>query len=95
MADPVVVLDVSDLEPPEPLLRALAALEQLPEGHFLRMIHRMKPRLLYERLPELGFQADTRQGKDGRCEVYLWREGDAEAAQAAARAAASLPPWRE
>jgi len=95
MAGPVVDLDVSDLEPPEPLLRTLAALKQLPEGHYLRMIHRMKPHLLYEHLPDLGFLADTREGRDGRCEVYLWREGDAAAAQAASQAAAGLPPWRE
>jgi len=95
MTGKVVDLDVSDLEPPEPLLRTLEALEQLPEGYCLRMIHRMKPRLLYERLPERGFLADTREGKEGRCEVYLWRRGDAQAARAAARAASELPAWRE
>lgn len=95
MAQGVVDLDVSDLEPPEPLLRTLAALKKLPEGHCLRMIHRMKPRLLYERLPELGYLADTREGKDGRCEVYLWRSGDEKAARSAAEAMAGLRPWRD
>ena len=91
----LVDLDVSDLEPPEPLLRVLEALRRLPEGHCLRMIHRLQPRLLYGQLPELGFLADTREGEGGRCEVYLWRKGDAQAEQLARQAAGSLPPWRD
>ncbi len=88
-------LDVSDLEPPEPLMRTLERLRALPPGHALRMIHRMKPCLLYDHLPELGFRADTREGRDGRCQVYLWREGDAPAEAAARRLAADLPAWRD
>lgn len=95
MSKPVVDLDVSELEPPEPLLRTLEALERLPGGYCLHMIHRMKPRLLYERLPRLGFVADTREGAGGRCEVFLWRQGDEEAARAARAAAGDLPPWQE
>ncbi|HIE54278.1 MAG TPA: DUF2249 domain-containing protein [Chromatiaceae bacterium] len=88
-------LDVSELEPPEPLLRVLEALEELPRGYCLRMIHRLKPRLLYEHLPRLGFLADTREGEKGRCEVYLWRKGDKQAEDLVRREAGELPPWRE
>ncbi len=91
----VVDLDVSDLEPPEPLETTLERLRTLPEGHALRMIHRMKPCLLYDRLAELGFESDTREGRDGRCQVYLWRRGDAPAEAAARRLAGGLPPWRD
>ncbi len=34
-----ILLDVSDLEPPEPLTRALDTVEQLTAGQYLRMLH--------------------------------------------------------
>ena len=95
MAEPLEILDVSALEPPEPLLRAVAALERLPRGKVLHMIHRIRPCLLYPEAERLGFEADTRQGPGGRCEVFLWRRDDPEAAKAARQAAATLPPWQE
>ncbi len=95
MAEALVDLDVSDLEPPEPLLRATVALQNLPRGKALHMIHRLRPRLLYPEAERLGFESDTRQGPDGRCEIFFWRRDDPAAARAARTAAAALPPWRE
>ena len=37
------VLDVSDLEPPEPLERILDALDQLGTGDWLHVRHRREP----------------------------------------------------
>ncbi len=95
MAETLETLDVSTLEAPEPLLRAVAALERLPRGKALRMVHRLKPCLLYPEAERLGFEADTRQGPDGSCEIFFWRRDDPQAAAAARAAAQALPPWRE
>ncbi len=89
------LLDVHTLAAPEPLVLALAALNELPSGSYLRMRHRMKPCLLYDRIEPLGFGHDTRRGADGMCEVFIWRYDDGGAAAAARAAAAALAPWFE
>lgn len=55
-ADDVIVLDVRGLEPPEPMVHTLAALERLPHGHTLVQINERVPRFLLPRLEEQGFQ---------------------------------------
>lgn len=87
------VLDVSELEAPEPLVQALAALQQLPDGAYLHLRHRMKPCHLYGHLAEQGFDSDTRQGEAVACEVFIWRRREPAARDAAMAAAAALPPW--
>lgn len=86
-------IDVSALGPPEPLVLTLAAVEQLQQGEYLRMHHRMKPCLLYDELNQRGYDHDTRRAADGMCEVFIWRQGDGAAAAAARGTAAALPPW--
>jgi uncharacterized protein (DUF2249 family) len=51
----VVELDVRGMEPPEPLLRTLAALDALPPGSTLVQLNHRTPRHLLPRLEELGF----------------------------------------
>lgn len=87
------LLDVSELEAPEPLLRAIDALQRLPAGDYLRFCHRMQPCHLYRFLADNGFDAETRQGQRCECEVFIWRRGDEAAATQAATAAHALPPW--
>jgi hypothetical protein len=89
------LLDVSELGPPEPLVQALAALQELPEGSYLRLRHRMKPCHLYAHLEQQGFEADTRQGEVAACEVFIWRRTESDARQAALAAASLLKPWQE
>lgn len=80
------VLDVSDLEPPEPLVQTLAAAEALPSGDYLRMLHRRDPCLLPANLQARGFAFVQRPGRRTAVEVFIWRDGDV-LAEAAARAA--------
>lgn len=87
-----VVLDVSELEPPEPLLQSLAATDRLERGDYLRLLHRRRPCLLYDNLQQRGFACETRAGRVVACEVFIWREGDEEAARAARAIAATLSP---
>lgn len=89
------VLDVSELEAPEPLVKALGAIKKLPKGTYLRLLHRMKPCYLYGHLAEQGFESDTRQGEEVACEVFIWRRTDETARAAAVAAASVLKPWKE
>lgn len=84
------ILDVSDLEPCEPLERILATIPNLQTGEYLRVLHRMEPHPLYPILTREGYAWLTQEGRDVvQIEVYIWRNTDAQA-EAAARAGAKL-----
>jgi hypothetical protein len=82
------VLDVSELEPPDPLVLTLAAADELVPGAFLRMLHRRDPCLLPDNLRQRGFRFLQRPGVRTAVEVFIWREGDAAAEQAVQHAMA-------
>ncbi|MCK4675140.1 MAG: DUF2249 domain-containing protein [Gammaproteobacteria bacterium] len=77
-----VLLDVSDLEPPEPLVQTLEAAEQLKPGQYLRMLHRRDPCMLFSNLDDNHFKYFQRKGSTTAVEVFIWPENDAEAAAA-------------
>jgi len=68
-----IVLDVRGLEPPEPLVKVMDALETLPPGDRLRMVHNREPYPLYGILQEDGYQYRTETFADGRVEIVIWR----------------------
>jgi uncharacterized protein (DUF2249 family) len=57
----VVVLDVRDLEPPEPMVRTLEALQDLPAGGTLVQLNARVPQFLLPRLTEAGFEYEVRE----------------------------------
>ena len=70
------VLDVSELEPCEPLERALASSQALPDGDYLRGIHRREPHVLFPLLEKSGFASYCRQDGAAGYEIFIWRERD-------------------
>jgi uncharacterized protein (DUF2249 family) len=68
-----VRLDVRNLEPPEPMLRTLAALEQLPAGHRLVQINQRVPQFLLPILAERGFAWQIEEPEAGLVLVRIWR----------------------
>jgi len=66
------VLDVSDLEAPEPMEQVLSFLENLKCGEYLRMLHRREPFPLYAILKERGFAFDIFFGKSTNFEILIW-----------------------
>ena len=70
------VLDVRELEPPQPMVRVLAALRELPRGSWLLMKHRRVPVPLYPILDEQGFEHRTRPNDAGEVEVRIWHTDD-------------------
>jgi len=80
--DHEIVLDVSDLEPPEPLERVLAAIETLAPGQYLRMLHHREPFPLYTILEDSGFRYSVREGQETLFEIFIWRRSDVEATAA-------------
>ncbi len=66
-----VTIDVSDLVPPEPMIRILEALEELGAGEALLVHHVRRPVYLYPRLDELGYAYRTRELGPGRVELLI------------------------
>lgn len=63
--DDVIILDVRGLEPPEPMVRTLEALAELPRGKTLVQLNVRVPQFLLPRLEERGFTYEVReQGPD-------------------------------
>lgn len=70
-----VVLDVRDLEPPEPLERALEAICSLKDGQRIRMIHWREPHPLYAILEREGLAHRTVVTDAGNFEILIWHPG--------------------
>jgi uncharacterized protein (DUF2249 family) len=69
--DDVVVLDVRGLEPPEPMLRTLAALEGLPPGATLVQLNVRVPQFLLPLLEERGYSYEIREQDESLVRVFI------------------------
>jgi uncharacterized protein (DUF2249 family) len=74
-----ITIDVSELVPPEPMIKILTALEELPAGGSLLVHHVRRPMHLYPRLDELGYRHETRDIGPSRVEVLIEKPADGEA----------------
>ena len=66
-------LDVRGLEPPQPMVRTLAALETLPEGHELVQVNVRVPQFLLPALAERGFVFEVDESQPDRVLVHIRR----------------------
>jgi TusA-related sulfurtransferase len=67
----VVVIDVRGLEPPEPMVRTLEALERLAPGATLVQINERVPQFLLPVLEERGFTYDVREQEEGVTRLFI------------------------
>jgi uncharacterized protein (DUF2249 family) len=72
-ADDVTVLDVRGLEPPEPMVRTLAALRELPPGGTLVQLNVRVPQFLLPQLEEQGFTWEIREQSDDLVRLFIRR----------------------
>ncbi len=70
----LVHLDVCGLEPPEPLERVLAALDQLQPQQRLSMLIDREPLPLYRILTNNGYAHQTRTRPDFLYEILIWKD---------------------
>jgi uncharacterized protein (DUF2249 family) len=75
-----VTIDVSELVPPEPMVKILQTLETLPANGRLLVHHVRRPIHLYDRLNEMGYAHDTRELKPGQVEVLIQKPESASTA---------------
>ncbi|MYN16447.1 DUF2249 domain-containing protein [Rugamonas sp. FT107W] len=74
------LLDVGGMEPPEPMVRILDALDTLGPDERLRVLIDRNPIPLYRVLQRYGFEYRTTQLEDLRFEVLIWLVPDAPSA---------------
>lgn len=67
-----IVLDVSDLPAPEPFDRIMQTLSKLTKPHYLKVVHRKQPLLLYQPLQNLGFKFHVQKGVTQPFEIFIW-----------------------
>ena len=70
-------LDVRGLEPPQPLVRILEALDALAPGDRLEVLIDRRPMLLYPRLDALGFGHTTEERAPGQFRVVITSSDEA------------------
>ena len=71
--DHTVWLDVRGLQPPEPLVRTLAALETLSDGDQLVQLNERVPQLLLPMLAERGFACELDDSRADQVLLRIWR----------------------
>ena len=69
-----ITLDCSQMEPPEPMLRVLEQLDRLKPGEGIKMLYRLKPRLLFPKLQEKGWNFRIIENTPVQIEVRIWQE---------------------
>lgn len=71
--DSTVMLDVRGLQPPEPLVRTLAALETLSAGQQHVQVNERVPQLLLPMLAERGYACELDESRADRVLLRIWR----------------------
>ena len=66
------VIDGRSMEPPEPFVQTMEALEHLGAGQKVLLIARHEPFPLYRALDLNGFSWQTKKMPDGSAEVLIW-----------------------
>jgi len=66
-------LDVSELEPPEPLTEILFSLSTLSPSQCLHINHRQEPFPLYNRLNDLGWQYFCQRISSEQFHIFIYR----------------------
>jgi uncharacterized protein (DUF2249 family) len=69
--DETITIDVSELVPPEPMMRILSALEEMAPGKALLVHHVRRPMFLYPQLDDLGYTHVTRDLGPGQVEILI------------------------
>ena len=67
----MTTVDVRGLEPPLPMVRVLEALDRLPEGGELTVLHERRPLLLYPQLDDRGFVHETDEPAAGLVRIRI------------------------
>lgn len=69
-----MILDNRGLEPPQPMMRTLEALENLPEDGVLTIINDRRPMFLFAELEERGYTHESKELEDGSWQITIQKK---------------------
>lgn len=69
-----VCLDVRDLEPCEPMIKILEAVEELSEKDRILALHRQEPHPLFSILKKRGVRFSCEKKSDDLFEILIWKK---------------------
>lgn len=67
----MIRIDNRGLTPPQPMMRTLAALEELEEGESLEIMNDRRPMFLFAELDQLGYAYKTEEQPDGSFKITI------------------------
>ena len=70
------VIDGRQMEPPEPFVQTMAALDELEAGQTLLLRLRREPFPLYQALERMGFAWKAEVAAGGDVDVRIWQATD-------------------
>lgn len=68
------IIDARSMEPPEPFVRTMAALDEIAVGEKLLLLLAREPHPLYRALDINGFSYRTERAPDGTVEILIWHK---------------------
>jgi tRNA 2-thiouridine synthesizing protein A len=68
------IIDARDMEPPEPFVRTMEALDGIGAGEKLLLLLSREPHPLYRALEINGFAWQTERKPDGLVEILIWHK---------------------
>jgi len=68
------IIDARDMEPPEPFVATMDALDAMDPGHKLLLIINREPHPLYRALLKQGYAYQTEITADYTFEILIWRK---------------------
>lgn len=70
----IKTIDARGLEPPEPFVLTMEALESCDSSESVLLLLPREPFPLYRALELNGYSRETRHTNDGTVEILIWRE---------------------
>lgn len=68
-----IVIDAREMEPPEPFVATMDALDAMDPSHKLLLILTREPYPLYRALQKQGYVYQTEVTMQGTIEILIWR----------------------
>ena len=69
----VKTIDARELEPPEPFVLTMEALQAIEPSQAVLLLLPREPFPLYRALEQNGYCRETRHASDGTFEILIWR----------------------
>ncbi|MBL4909819.1 MAG: DUF2249 domain-containing protein [Alteromonadaceae bacterium] len=71
-----ILLNVSELPPPEPMIEILSALASLPQHYYLKVFHSRVPYPLFERLTANNWAYQYQEQQNLGITLYIYHKED-------------------